>query len=225
MGKISSLYATLIGDRSGVALMEFALSMPLLFTTGLWGLETANQVITRMQVSQLAVQIADNASRIGDTSTLSDRKIYERDINDLLVGANLQGGQRVGLFDHGRVIISSLQVLPDTDDQQFIKWQRCKGALAAHSTYGREGDGTATGLDGMGPSDAKVFAYKGEAVMFVEIAYDYEPLIAEIFTTDRRISAVATFTVRDDRDLSQIYQRDTTQPDPIAACNSFDNAV
>jgi hypothetical protein len=37
----------------------------------------ANYAVVNMRVSQLTEQIADNASRIGDTSTLEDRKIYE----------------------------------------------------------------------------------------------------------------------------------------------------
>ena len=98
--------------NSGVAMLEFALSLPLLFTAGLWGVEVANQAMVQMQISQLAEHIADNASRIGDTSTLENRKIYESDIDDLFMGANIQGGSRIDFFDHGRVILSSLEVDP-----------------------------------------------------------------------------------------------------------------
>ena len=74
----------------GVAATEFALCLPFLLGAGLMELDLANRAIVQTQVSQLAAQIADNASRIGDTSTLQDRKIYENDINDLLRGAALQ---------------------------------------------------------------------------------------------------------------------------------------
>ena len=33
------------------------------------------------------------------------------------------------------------------------------------------------------------------------------------------ITSTASFTVRDDRDLTQIYQRDPDQPDEIASCD------
>lgn len=206
---------------SGVAATEFALSLPFLCGAGLMGLEVANRAIIQTQVSQLAAQIADNASRIGDTSTLQDRKIYEGDIDDLLRGAALQGGSRLDLFEHGRVIISSLEVVPGTDDQQYIHWQRCGGKKAHVSSYGLQGDGATGGIAGMGPPGEEVWAFKDEAVIFVEIAYDYQSLIGPRFGMDSQIASTASFTVRDDRDLTQIYQRDPNAPDPVASCDTY----
>jgi len=208
--------------RSGVAMTEFALSLPLLFVAGLYGVETAYQTAVQMEISQLAVHVADNASRIGDTSTLKNRKIYESDINDVFAGANIQGGERLDLFAHGRVILSSLEVVPDTDDQQYIHWQRCKGSKEVQSSYGDEGDGqNGAGLPGMGPAGEEVIAFKNEAVMFVEVQYDYQPLIGDFIPHRQTLTAIASFNVRDSRDLSQIYQRDSGAPDTIADCKVF----
>jgi len=218
------LLKRLAGARSGVAMTEFALALPLLFTAGLVGVETAYQTAIQMEISQLAVHVADNASRIGDTSTLRDRKIYESDILDVLTGADVQGGDRLGLYEHGRVILSSLEVVPDTDDQQYIHWQRCKGKKQVQSGYGDAGDGlTGSGLPGMGPKGEEVIAFKGEAVMFVEIVYDYQPLIGDFIPHRETMSATAAFNVRDSRDLSQIYQRDPGSPDTVANCGAFDS--
>ena len=205
-------------ERSGVALTEFALSLPLLLIAGLGGVETANLAVTTLRVNQVAMQIADNASRIGDTSSLEDRKIYESDINDLLLGSNIQAGQSIDFYDHGRVIVSSLEVVPDTDDQQYIHWQRCKGTKAHASSYGAEGDGVATTLAGMGPPGEEVMAQRGEAVIFVELSYDYQPLVPGFFNDSRVISSTSAYTVRDSRDLTQIYQRDAGSPDAVASC-------
>ncbi len=211
----------LASARSGVAAIEFALALPLLLAAGLGGLELANRAVVQMQVSQLAAQIADNASRIGDTSVLQDRKIYESDINDLLHGAQIQGGGRVDLFEHGRVIISSLEVVPDTEDKQYIHWQRCLGKKHHISSYGVQGDGLSGAFPGMGPPGEEVWAFPDDAVMFVEIAYDYQSLLGEPFGLNDVVWASASFTVRDDRDLAQIYQRDVSDPDPIADCSKF----
>jgi hypothetical protein len=207
--------------RSGVAATEFALALPLLLGAGLMGLEVANRAVVQMQINQLASHIADNASRIGDTSMLQDRRIYENDINDLLRGAQLQGKGRIDLFEHGRVIISSLEVVPDTEDRQYIHWQRCLGKKQHVSTYGVEGDGLDGRLAGMGPPGKEVWAFPGDAVMFVEIAYDYQSLVGGPFGIDGEVWATAAFTVRDDRDLSQIYQRNADNPDPLAGCDTF----
>ena len=73
----------------------------------------------------------------------------------------------------------------------------------------------------MGPPGQEVWAFPGDAVMFVEIAYDYQSLVGEPFGITGEVRATASFTVRDDRDLSQIYQRDADAPDPVADCDMF----
>lgn len=205
--------------RSGVAAVEFALSLPLLLTAGLYGVETANLAVTHMRISQIAMQIADDASRIGDQSALQNKKIYESDINDLLLGGQLQGGG-LNVLANGRVIISSLEVVPSTSNQ-YIHWQRCKGLKPVTSAYGSQGAGTAGGLSGMGPPANMVTANPGDAVMFVEITYIYQPIVGTIFAPKTQISTTASFNVRDSRDLSQVYQLDASNPSPVASCSTY----
>lgn len=214
----------LLASSSGVAMTEFALTFPFLLGVSLMGIETANRVLVQMKVTQLANLIADNASRIGEQSVLEDRRIFEGDINDLFYGAQLQGGSTIDLYTHGRVILSSLEVVPDTEDQQYINWQRCVGLKNHTSSYGVEGDGeSANDFPGMGPAGEEVIAFEDEAVMFVEISYDYQSIIGNPFTFDSGdITAVASYTVRADRDLTQIYQRSSSDPDPVAECSSFE---
>ena len=54
---MTSFFTRMRGIRknaSGLAMTEFALSLPLLLTAGLYGAETANLVLTHMKISQLA---------------------------------------------------------------------------------------------------------------------------------------------------------------------------
>ncbi|MBF9149958.1 TadE/TadG family type IV pilus assembly protein [Novosphingobium jiangmenense] len=222
MSRWRNLLARLRGNASGVAAVELALGAPLVLTLGLWGAELGNLAITHMRVSQLAMQLADNGSRIGDVSMLENLKIYESDINDLLMGANVQSG-KLDLFKHGRVIISSLEVVPGTEGTQYIHWQRCKGKRAFQSSYGGEGAGLDGSLSGMGPAGEEVSATEDDAVIFVEIEYAYQPIVSARFVPDTVISTTATFNVRGDRDLSQIYQRNAATPDPVASCNVYDD--
>ncbi len=219
-----NLFARLRDNTSGVAMVEMALGLPLLLSAGLWGTETANFAVTNMRVAQLTSQLADNASRIGDTSTLEDRKIYESDINDLIYGAQIQGGKSLDLFERGRVIISSLEV-DEASSNQYIHWQRCRGAKRVASSYGVAGDGLNGRLAGMGPAGEEVTAEPGEAVIFVEVQYDYTPLVSTyLLATSHTITSIASFTVRDSRDLTQIYQRDPAQPDDVQDCNLYTGA-
>ena len=225
MRRLPTMLRRLGVSRSGLAITEFALAAPLLLTAGLYGTEVAWLALTHLKISQTAMHVADNASRIGDTSMLENRRIYESDINDVFVGSDIQAGQRTGLFDRGRVIVSSLEVVPGSpSNQQYIHWQRCMGTKNWGSSYGEEGDGkTDPAFKGMGPAGEEVTAFDDrDAVIFVEIAYDYEPLFGDVFVKDTLINVYGAFTVRDDRDLTQIYQRNSASPDPVATCDKFE---
>ncbi len=222
MKPLRQILRALARGRSGVAMTEFALSAPLLMAAGLWGVETANQAIVQMKLNQIAVLIADNASRVGENSLLGKAEIFESDINDVLYGAHVQGGDSFDFYGRGRVILSSLEVVPETEDQQYIHWQRCMGTLRHTSRYGHEGDGLDGSLVGMGPRGEEIVAFDDEAVMFVEVAYVYKPLVSDAFTSAGTITATAAFNVRENRDLTQIYQRDASDPDPVASCAEFE---
>jgi hypothetical protein len=223
----------LVKDLSGTAMTEFALGLPLLLTAGLYGAETANLALINMKVSQLAMHIADNASRIGDTSTISNRKIFESDINDLLAGSNIQGGNSLNFYEHGRAIISSNEVFDSIisclnggcpnglhpDGTKFIHWQRCKGKKVWPSSYGEE---DAVLPSGIGPLGQEVIPDPGTAVIFVEVAYDYQPLVSSRFFGPTTIKAISSFVVRDNIDLSGLKQRNPYAPDTPATCNVYD---
>lgn len=211
-------------DRSAVAMVEFAFAAPIVLTLGLLGTETANYAITHMQVSQIAMQVADNASRVGESDVLVNKKVYEDDINATFIGAE-KLGERIEIFERGRIIISSLQHnnLPAPSNAQTIKWQRCRGAKVHDSSYGIEGVGADNGsFKGMG--DAKhwkdwVRAEAGSAVMFVEVAYDYEPITPFELFGDTEMHYTAAFNIRDSRDLTGLYQ--TTPASPVASCDVY----
>jgi hypothetical protein len=204
-------------DTSAVAFVEFAFTAPIVLAMGMLGTETANFVITHMQISQLAMQVADNVSRVGEQDVLTARKVYESDINDSLIGAE-KLGQAVRLFERGRVIISSLQ--RNADGGQWIAWQRCRGAKVYDSSYGHEGDGaTGTSFPGMGKPGNRITASAGTAVIFVEIAYDYESLTPFDIYDGQEITYTAAFNVRDARDLTQLYN-----DGPRARCDVFSAA-
>ena len=203
-------------DNSAVALVEFAFAAPLVLGMGMMGTETAYFSITHMQVSQLAMQVADNASRVGE-SQLAAQVVTEDDINGVLVGAE-KLGQRLGIFENGRVVISSLQ--QNGDGGQWIAWQRCRGAKRVQSDFGVEGTGSSgTSFDGMGDASNPITASPGTAVIFVEVFYDYDPITPFEFFGATTMNYTAAFNIRDIRDLSGLQQ--TTPASPVAACNVY----
>lgn len=197
----SQTWLSFARDRGGVSAVEFAICLPFLLFVTLWAIELANFILVRQQISQLALQVADNASRIGTQNTIQTQ-IDEKQINDLFTGANLQAAA-LNLATHGRIILSSLEVQPDPPKGQYIHWQRCYGGLSYASSYGVAGDGEGnSSFKGMGPKGSKVTALPGIPVMFVEIGYTYQPIISDYIAPSEPIQEIATVLVRDSRDTS-----------------------
>lgn len=206
----------LSANSAGVALIEFAFSLPILVTLSLTGAELTNFITVKMRVSQLALHVADHGARMGTGSPLADKTISETDINDLFVGANLQAGE-LGVLTNGRIILSSLEPIPNTNpslppNRYKINWQRCKGARTSASSYGREGD---TNLMGIGPAGRQVQAPADGAVMFVEISYAYKPILPMFSAQYGAFSEIAAMPVRDSRKTTA---PENTNGAPVSRC-------
>lgn len=133
----TALLKRLCDNRSGLALIEFALTAPLVVALGLYGVETANLALANLRVSQIALNLADNASRVGVQSSLVTQQLREIDVNDTLTAARVQG-KAWDLTTRGRITLSSLEA--DGSGNQTIHWQRCLGTKSGtgyDSTYGR----------------------------------------------------------------------------------------
>lgn len=209
-GPVAQTLRRLSASRRGIALTEFAFSLPIMILIMGSGLELANYVITTKRISEVAVMIADNASRIGSQSVINNKPISEAEINDVFIGAELQSAG-LNIPENSRIILSSLQ--QNSDGGQWIKWQRCFGSLARTSSYGEEDEGaTGTSFEGMGEPGARVTASSGDAVMVVEIFYQYQRITPLMALPVEEMHEVAAFNVRDSRDLTQIYNIEGVTP-------------
>jgi Flp pilus assembly protein TadG len=198
--RFAKLVSRLGRDRSANSLIEFAYSLPLFLTLGMYGTELAYMATVNMQVSQMAMALADNASRLGqaDNSAITP-KVYNTDIDSIMSGAMKQGAG-INFQANGRLILSSLEKDTATS-RQYIHWQKCRGSLTTqNSAYGPTGYGlTGTAITGLGKTAIK--ADTGSAVMFVEAYYSYKPLFGAMFVKNVKFAQEAAFMIRDDRDL------------------------
>jgi hypothetical protein len=200
LGRLRRFAARLRRDTGGLALIEFAYATPIMLTLGLYGLEAANLALVNMRVSQIALNLADTASRVGVGGTSSFKKMRESDIGDSFYAVILQGGI-FNVSTGGRFILSSLE--QNTNGGQWIHWQRCIGTGTFNSSYGVEGDGAVgkPAITGMGPAGSQIMAPPQQAVMFVEAYYVYKPLVSSRLFGTPTIHTTASFIVRDRRDL------------------------
>ena len=201
--------------RSGLALTEFALSLPILLTLGLTGMEIAWLTLAHLRVSNIAMMTADNASRVRDS-------IDETDVNELFTGATMAGAA-MNFGPRGRIILYSIE--PNAaNTRQWIRWQRCTGSKVVAPSYGRPltagGAAITNGTEiylsdrqtantvtpsspsatptytSMGTGSNPISAASGTAVMVVEVVYNYQPIIPNSFLSGRQIRYESAFNVR-----------------------------
>jgi len=234
--RLAGFAARLRDCTSGLALTEFAISVPVLLTLGLFGLETANFAMAHLRISNIAMVTADNAGRVRDS-------IDEADVVELLTGAKMTG-DGIRFAQNGRIILSSLEN-KSTGTQQWIRWQRCDGALNVSSSYGRPLTGTSPGvpitdgteiyrtdritpssapssetystMTGMGPAGNTIASQPGTAVMMVEVVYNYQPIIPNSFLSGRQIRYESAFNVRQRTNQSLLNVARITP----RSCNTF----
>ena len=189
-------------DQSGAAMVEFALTVPVLLTLGMYGTELSYLAVTSNNVSQIALNLADSAARISQMNKgVAHRKIAESDVLAIfnLIKVDVQN---LDVEENGRVVLTSLERNPDGG--QWLHWQRCIGNKTNYvSAYGIEGDGsTGVAITGMGPGSQRVTATAGSAVIYVEIFYEHQPLFGSLFMGRKVLRHEAAFQVRDDRILT-----------------------
>ena len=202
---------------SGLALIEFAFALPVLLGLSLYGFETAGLALAHMRVSNIAMLTADNAARVRDS-------IDEASVTELMLGAKMSA-QGIGFAANARIILSSFEVAPAPNaTQQWMRWQRCDGALNVSSAYGAPktsaGANIANGTEiynsdriatstapsspahasarrsAIGPAGGQVFPDAGAAVMLVEVVYNYQPIVLTSLFSGTQIRYESAFKVR-----------------------------
>lgn len=192
----------LLADRTAIAMIELALALPLFLLMVLGLAELCDYALQKQRLSQIALQVADNAGRLGSVNLSGPQRLTEAQINDVLLGGTVMSNG-LDFTRRGRIILSSLE--QNAKKGQWIHWQRCRGGLEHGSSYGLEGAGAEdTFFPGMGPAGAPVQAAANRPAMFVEVAYRREPLTFLRVISAPLIIEIAAMPARVERDLTKV---------------------
>ena len=215
-GKLRRMLSRLRRDISATSVIELGLSAPLLMGLAMAGTEVVALAIVHVRLNQLAITVADNASRAKQSQVNGAPQFREYDANQVFRGAALQV-EDLNMAANGRVILSSLE--KNSSGGQWIHWQRCWGNTSYVSRYGVQGTGiTGTAFKGMGFTSTKMVADTGTAIMFVEVFYQYKPFFLGSILSPKLIHKEAALYVRDDRDLSGTGIFNTSPASTVASC-------
>lgn len=158
-------------DRSGVALIEFALVLPLFSVIAMVGLEMSYFALANNRVQRLAAMTGDLVAQSGTGSIgMGEGQIY-----DLFSALDLTA-KPFDLRTNGRVVITAIQGTDANNDgttDNTIRWQRFDGAFVAATPM----VGCAQNVTTATLKDNRKLPLD-EFMFHVQVSYKYQPLFS-----------------------------------------------
>jgi Flp pilus assembly protein TadG len=181
---LTALLRTLLRTRRAVAMLEFALALPLFLGFMLTAIEFGNYIMANNRVQRLAAMSADLVAQSGT----GDIGIGEAQIYDLFSAVDLTA-RPYDLRNDGRIVITGVRGT-DTDKngttENQILWQRFDGGYVVAPQVGCNKTVATASL----PAGRQLPL--GEILFHVQVSYRYRPIMTDI--PFRMLSLPVNFT-------------------------------
>ncbi|MEE4154021.1 MAG: TadE family protein [Erythrobacter sp.] len=161
-------------DIAGLALIEFAYTLPIFVGFGLVGIEFANVVLARQKAERIAATIADQVAS-------NQVPPNERQIRDMFEAVDLIAAP-FDFNDNGNVIVTAVVGVRDTDDDEIqnkVAWQRCRVKDSFESQFGEQwtgSDDVAEGPEIELPNDIEL--RQNQMVILTEVFFPYDEIVS-----------------------------------------------
>ncbi len=195
-------------NRSGVAIIEFGLALPLFLGFGLTGIEFANYLMANNRIQRLTTMSADLVAQSGTGNVgVSEAQIY-----DLFNALDLTA-QPFNVRDNGRIIITGLLGTDNNNDgkpENRILWQRFDGGYVVPPVVGCARTNTIAIL-----SRPMLI---NEVTFHVQVTYRYQPIFSTMpfrwLSLPTSFTKIAMFQAR-----NKDFQTPSTDPNFPAKSN------
>lgn len=177
MTALNRLIRRFCGDRRGALMAEAAMSIWVLVSVSLAGLEFARYTLLHQKMERVAAQIGDLVSR-ADSITAADFTNIFAAINEV--------GSPFDVVTEGKVIVSAVGISNGGPLTMF--WQQSSGSYAASSHIGTPG-GTVTLPSGFSVSS-------GTTAVIAEVTYHYTPWVLPGLISTTEVYHTAFFRPR-----------------------------
>lgn len=161
-------------DVSGLALIEFAYTLPIFVGFGLVGIEFANVVLAHQKTERIAATVADQVAS-------NQLPPNERQMRDMFEAVELIADP-FDFNDNGNVIITGVVGVRDSGNGQIenkVVWQRCRAADSFDSSIGTQWEGSEDIADGPEvdlPNDIELA--QNQMVVVAEVFFPYDEIIS-----------------------------------------------
>jgi hypothetical protein len=156
---ICRILKRLIRNQKGVAALEFAASLPLIFLLMFSVIEVTRFILVAQMVTNVARTMADLPAQGGVTN--------KADLDNLLNAVEFVA-KPFDMQTDGRVIVTAINQATTPGASANINWQECKGDLTEISLIG---------IPGNVPTAPAGIIRPGFTVIAAEAFYNFEPLL------------------------------------------------
>jgi Flp pilus assembly protein TadG len=190
-------WRALARDVRGMALVEFAYTLPLFIGFGLVGLEFTNVVLAHQKTERIAATLADLVAA-------NQVPPNERQIGDMFEAVP-EIARPFGFGAEGNVVITAVIGLEDPSEggvRNKVAWQRCLRRGSYQSRIGRQWSGSTDILDGPSVNLPGALALdQNQMVIVAEVFFPYRPvmgaaLVEGILPDNNVFTEVSTFRTR-----------------------------
>lgn len=150
----------MVYDSRGVALIEFALILPLLLLLFVGAVELSRYVIINQKISNATHSLADYVSQVPDPENLDVSKL-QKTLTELL--GNYANGDT-------KIIVSGIS-REKADEPVMVQWQRSYGSAVGESNIGTQGSEAK-----LGDLDLKL----SETLIGVELYYVHNNILKDV---------------------------------------------
>jgi len=172
--RIGDLFTKLKADCAGLALIEFAYTLPIFLGFGLVGIEFTNVVLAHQKTERVASTLADQVAS-------NQIPPNERQIEDMFEAVQLIA-EPFDFDPGGNAILTAVVGVYDEDDdevQNKVAWQRCSVKDSYESKVGKQWTGTSDIADGPEatlPNDIELG--QNQMVIVSEVYFPYTEIVS-----------------------------------------------
>ncbi len=166
-------------DERGVAGVEFAVILPIIFVMFMGVIEISNFVLVNQRTEKMAHNIAD---LVAQNETITPREL------NVIMDAASEIMTPFPFGAQGHIIITSVHRNPGDDPK--VAWQYEGGGTLQET----ESEFGATGFDSPLPEGFTL--NERETVIIAEVFYDYSSILTEMFSSGQRMYKYAFYKPR-----------------------------
>lgn len=176
---MSSIYKRALRCTSGVAAIELGLTLPVLLTLLLGGIELSRYMLVQQKVEKLAFSVADVLTQYDTLNAATVENILSA-TNNIVNPYSFE--------ERGVVVVSSVHK-DEADDNQKVRWQCDGGGEAVKDSLVGITNGPAV-LPGELILDDK------DNIIVAEVYYTFEPIFPGLFLDSIEVYKTAMFRPR-----------------------------